>query len=119
MADFIRTEVVEGLQKLYTLRLSFAPSPDGVVLAAQVWIEAISSLPISWCDQDRGRIRKAFTLLLQDVDKWPSPKQLIDRLPARKPLPSLPQPPMSAVEIERNKQHLNQILKKLNTRKKL
>ena len=41
MADFIRAETIEGIQRLYTLRLQGAPPEDGVVATAEVWVAAL------------------------------------------------------------------------------
>lgn len=114
MVNFINEEVVEGLQKLYTLRLPSAPAAEDIALTAQVWIETLRSYPVAWCDQDRGRIKQAFSILISDVDRWPTPRQLIQRLPQRRPLPALAQPKLSDEEIRHNKDKLGEILKLLN-----
>ena len=106
MADFIRAETIEGIQRLYTLRLQGAPPEDGVVATAEVWVAALKKRFATWHEtQDIGRIRSGFDVLLLDVVRWPTPAMLIERIPKRKPPPAIGKRTVfTEAEIQRGKQ---------------
>lgn len=90
LPKFVRDEILTGLQKLMMLRPDGAPPNSGIKLTASVWMEAIASLPIQWDEkQDAGRVTRAFTCLLAEIERWPTPKMLIKHLPPREELPQL------------------------------
>jgi len=94
-------EIVEGMQKLTALALPSHPPAETIDLTALAWLEALEPRNFQE-DLDRWRIREAFRQLLRDCDRWPYPKQLIDRLPPRKELARLPPP-----EIDWERQQAN------------
>ena len=116
MDDFIRIETIEGIQRLYTLRLQGAPPEDGVLATAEVWVAALKQRFVGWNEtQDAGRITAGFNELVLDAVRWPSPAMLIGKIPPRKPQARLsaPRRQWTAAEIAANKQKLAQILTNL------
>lgn len=90
LPKFVSDELLTGLQKLMMLRLEGAPPADGIKLTANVWVEAIASVNISWVEQlDKGRITAGFTRLFAEIERWPTPKMLIRCLPPRPEPPKL------------------------------
>lgn len=98
--------------KLFVLRLPSTPAEDAIGLTAEVWLDALESLPITWNEtQDRARVRQAFRRLLRQVEKWPAPKHLVDQLGNRDPPPrALPAPKMTAEERARNSGRMAQVI---------
>jgi len=112
---WLRNEIVDGLQRLISLRLKNAPSADTVTATAVVWFETIASRPIAWNENlDRKRIKKAFGELCATVDSFPSPAQFLRVLPPREQALCLPQPQSAELSAE-NRQKLSTLLKRLRT----
>lgn len=81
----LEAEVLEGLQRLLTLRLPGSPSQDTIILTSDTWANAIYAKCGNWQDKlDKGRINFAFSKLFASVEVWPTPKQLIELMPPRK-----------------------------------
>lgn len=113
LPKFARIEVLEGLQKLVMLRPEGAPPGSGIRLTASVWFEALVATRISWDEQlDKGRITVGFTRLFMEIDRWPTPKMLIERLPPRpEPLKlEAPRKVWTEEEIKRNKERLAEMV---------
>lgn len=84
MKAFIRTEIISGLQLLYTLRLPGAPPAEALTITAQGWMTALDDRTLGWDESlDAGRINKAFNTLAADATRWPPPAALIERIPLR------------------------------------
>jgi len=84
VTDWLRTEIVTGLQKLLALRLPGSPAADTATATAEVWIEALSNAAIAWNEQlDRARVRAAFGRLVVSCDRWPAPEAFFRHLQAR------------------------------------
>ena len=82
--DWLRAEVLLGLQKLVALRLPGCPADDSVRATAEVWIEALSGAAIAWNEQlDRARVRAAFGRLVVSCERWPAPEAFFRHLQAR------------------------------------
>lgn len=112
---WLRNEIVDGLQRLISLRLKNAPSADTVTATAVVWFETIASRPIAWNENlDRKRIKTAFGELCATVDSFPSPAQFLRVLPQREQALCLPQPQSTEIS-EENRQKLSALLKRLKT----
>lgn len=113
MADFIRQEVIEGIQRLYTLRLQGAPPEDGVVATAEVWVAALKKRFAGWSEeQDAGRIGQGFDELVATALRWPSPALLIGKIPPRKVQARLTAPRAAFTDAQRaaNKKRMAAIL---------
>ncbi len=111
--NWLKSEIVEGLQRLISLRLKNAPSADTVTATAVVWFETVASRPISWDERlDRKRIKTAFGELCATVDIFPAPAQFLRVLPPREQALCLP-PPQSKELSAENREKLDLLLKKL------
>lgn len=125
MPDWVRNQVLDGLSKLLVLRLQGAPPADTVQAVAEVWCEALT--PHTWAfvkGVDEMRLPMAFKLLIQQVDKWVQPAQLIKLIPPRPELQvagllmakTEPPTPEQRAHAERNlaqiRQHLAKMLDK-------
>ena len=80
MTPWLLTEIATGLQKLHQLSLDRTPSADTIAGTAQAWCEAIELDHALERDLDAPRIRRAFTKLAAEVERWPSPKQFLTTL---------------------------------------
>ncbi|WP_434777666.1 hypothetical protein [Neisseria sp. Ec49-e6-T10] len=109
--NFIRTEIIEGLQKLFSLRLIGSPAEDILQVTGETWIVAFSKKTEGWKIEDEGRIEKAFNLILADIERWPSPKQVIALIPKRKKPTELAPPKFTSEQIAANKKRLAETLK--------
>lgn len=89
MKEFVRQEIIAGLQLLCTLRLQGAPPAEGIEATAQGWLIALKARTAGFEEElDKGRINKAFQLLAAKADRWPPPVALIELIPER-PRPKL------------------------------
>ena len=114
---WLKNEIVNGLQRLLSLRLRNAPPADTVTATAVVWYETIASRPISWDERlDTKRIKTAFSELCASVDSFPAPAQLLRALPPREPTLSLSAPQSKELSAENRKRldSLLQTLRKVN-----
>ena len=106
--------ISEGLKALYVLRLPFTPSEQLIDKTEDVWVQSIWSASIGWDQElDAGRLHKAFLRLTREAKEWPSPRQLLERLPDRTHRPRLPKPPMSEAQAARNRQRLAEMMQEL------
>jgi hypothetical protein len=92
--DWLRNEVVEGLQALLALRLNGAPAADMVVLTANIWEQAFEQkLGRNAIEEvDAPRIRAGFRFLFPRLREWPAPADVIESMPSRPPRKALPEP---------------------------
>lgn len=117
MADWLLAEIAAGFQRLVTLSLPNTPASDVLVPAAQIWHEALLSTSTQWNqDEDAWRLQRGFALLCRDCDRWPVPKHLIDRLPARKDKLALPKPTLTPAEREANLARLKTLMQQLGAK---
>lgn len=123
MPDWVRAQILDGLSKLLVLRLQGAPPADTVKAVGTVWIEALT--PNTWYfnrELDFKRLPEAFSLLIQETDRWPPPAQLIERIPPRKEhnlagLLEHKTPPLTEEQLSRNKLRIREMLQFLNRTK--
>jgi len=94
MQDWLKREVVEGIQALLALRLNGAPAADTVVLTANIWERAFERhLGRHAIEEvDAPRIREGFLAEFPKLSDWPAPVDIIRAMPPRRPRPALPQP---------------------------
>jgi hypothetical protein len=112
---WIADEILVGLVKLISLKLSFSPAPDSLQTTADTWIEVITPVlgnPV--CQVDAPRLRAAFLILCRSCKKWPAPADLIENLPPRQSTEKLPEPKMSEEQRTDGLAHLAVIIKKLD-----
>ena len=110
---WLRNEVIEGLQKLLSIRLKNAPPADIIKGTVEVWAECLQSRPIAWDEKlDVKRIKRAFTELCATSDTFPTPNDFLRVLaPREKPL-SLPRP-MDNKLSDYNREMLDKLMSKL------
>jgi len=114
MDEWLRGEIITGLQKLLALRLPGTPPEDAIIGTAEVWIEGIGSSRIKWDERlDRDRVQIAFATLFRSCEYWPSPKLFLDRLGSRAPPKALPEPPLTPDERQQVKNKLRVIVEQL------
>lgn len=113
----LHDELIDGLTLLDNLNLSFAPRTiDDLTKAAAAW-EWVFCAGRAWdTEKDSGRIVEAFAAVVPKLDKWPSPKLILEHLPPRPLPPPLPKPKAVPCPPE-IAQLLNNINKKLITSK--
>ena len=112
--DWLREEIGNGMQRLVLLSLPNTPAFDLLEHTAQVWYEALLSMKVQWNKEDDAwRIQKAFMSLCCEVDRFPSPKHLIERLPVRREKRALPKPEISEEDRQHGLSVLNEMMKKL------
>ena len=115
--NWLRDEVLTGLQKLLALRLVGTPPEDAIAGTAQVWIEAMDRPGIEWIERlDRPRVQRAFRALFATCERWPVPKLFIAHLGNRDPPKALAEPPMTPEQIARNRERLREMIASLSTR---
>jgi hypothetical protein len=84
IVSWLDDAVLEGLQRLLTLRLKDSPALDTIELLADTWIWVFKSQPVQWDERlDAGRIRRAFLLCAGKLESWPAPKTVLSHLPSR------------------------------------
>jgi hypothetical protein len=93
MSDWMKREVVEGLQALLALRLTGSPAADMVVLTANIWEQAfLRRLGKSAIEEvDAPRIREAFLVNFPKLKEWPAPADIIESMPPRPKRQALPE----------------------------
>lgn len=85
--------VIDGLELLYALRPPGCPAADVLPLTTTGWIEVLWRGGLAWSEvRDQGRISSAFLSLGGAVDRWPTPAQLLQHLPAVATAQALPAP---------------------------
>jgi hypothetical protein len=88
MQDWITREISSGLQKLVLLNLDHAPAYDVLSRGTlPAWVEAITTGRALVEKRDAPRLREAFRRLMATCTRWPTPRELLDAMPA------LPGPP--------------------------
>lgn len=93
---WIADEILEGLEKLMSLRLSFSPAAESLQKTAETWVEVLTpSLGNPIQQIDAPRLRVAFLHLCRTCKKWPSPADLLENLPHRPKLLQVEGPPMT------------------------
>ncbi|WP_420904437.1 hypothetical protein [Candidatus Magnetaquiglobus chichijimensis] len=114
--SWLREEIALGLSKCVLLRLPGYPAADVIEFVAEVWLEAILSAPIYWTENlDRLRIRQAFIALTRVHYQWPTPAILLDHLPPRAAVMSLPEPPMSEEQLAKNLEMIRKLRQDLES----
>lgn len=76
--------ITTGIQQLLVLRLKNPPAMDSISSLVLLWIRIFKNQPIVWNEAlDAPRIQEAFMRCMASVDSFPTPKQVLDLLPAR------------------------------------
>lgn len=75
--------IANGVQRLYVLSLDGTPAAKTIELTTATWIDVLWPTRTWSAELDETRIAEAFRQLALHSDRWPAPKQLLLRLPAR------------------------------------
>mgnify|MGYP000859830301 FL=1 len=108
----IHNAVIDGVQRLYVLRLDGAPADDTLPLTTQVWLDAIGYRR-QWADDDLPRLQQAFVALTATARRWPQPATLLELLPPRPAPLALPAPKKTAAERAADASWLENLINKL------
>lgn len=110
----VRDEILDGLSALHLLRLPNAPAHARMEEVTGVWLAVLEAHCRHWTpERDKGRMEAAFMRMCAEAERWPTPKQVIERIPPRKPLPELPRPKRSAADAARIQKLARQLRNKL------
>lgn len=90
--EWLRDELLTGLQKLYCLGLERTPAAEVLQGTAATWCEAVTTGRVFDRDLDTARIRRAFVTLASTRTSWPAPVHFIEALPQREQLALTKQP---------------------------
>lgn len=105
--QWLVTEVASGLQRLLVLSLNGAPAAETITATAMVWCDAIrlggTFRGGAEEARDRPRLEQAFRVLAAEVERWPAPRQLLERLPALPQQYALPERPKVLTAEERRR----------------
>ena len=104
-------EVAEGLQRMIALSLPGTPAAETVGGKARAWADALWYAPKAW-DQglDAPRIAAAFQGIGYRLDRFPTPKAILEAMPPRPPQPALPEPEISEEQRRANLRRMAQIM---------
>lgn len=98
----VRDAILDGLSALHLLRLPNAPAHARMEEVTGVWLAVLEAHCRHWTpERDKGRMEAAFMRMCAEAERWPTPRQIIDRIPPRKPLPQLPKPKRTAEQNRR------------------
>lgn len=84
--EWLRDELLTGLQKLYCLGLERTPAGEILPGTAEAWVEAVTTGRAFDRELDTPRIRRAFVSLSATRTTWPAPAHFVDALPPREQL---------------------------------
>lgn len=116
---WLKNEVIEGLQKLLSLRLKNTPPADVIRGTVEVWTEVLQSRSISWDEElDAKRIKTAFTELCATSDSFPSPSDFLRILRPRMQPKALPAPTNNQIS-DKNKKLIKEMLDSLKNKVKV
>ena len=114
----IHNAVIDGVQRLYVLRLDGAPADDTLPLTTQVWLDALAWRR-QWAEDDLPRLQQAFVALTATARRWPQPATLLELLPPRPAPLALPAPQKTAAERAADANWLEGLLNKLTEKMKV
>lgn len=109
--QWLLSEVATGLQRLVLLALPGTPAAETIEGTARAWTEAFWHAPRAWDrDLDAPRIAAAFRGIGHRLERFPTPKAILEAMPARPPRPALPEPDIGEAERRRNLRRIARIL---------
>lgn len=112
--QWLRNEISDGLSGLMALRLRNAPGEDTVDMTADIWEQAMVRHLGRYAEEslDATRIREGFRRIFSVVREWPAPREVIEQMPKRPPLPSLP-PPSPGASVDQEYRECKPLLDKI------
>lgn len=116
----LHNAMIDGLTMLLTLRLAGSPAADTVAATAQTWSRVLAH-GREWDEtRDVKRFQTAFMVLANECDRWPAPKDFLDKLPPPpEPLKLEHRYQPTAAEKAKGKTALKQIVKTILNSKSL
>lgn len=100
----VNNAVCDGLTALYLLNLPYSPAKAKMEMVTSVWLNIFTEHCRHWdSERDKGRLEAAFARIAAEAERWPVPREVIDRIPPRKPTIDLPRPKRSKEDVERIK----------------
>ena len=111
---WLAEEILDGITRLYLLRLKGGPAANLVQKMAEEWEASLMrnlSQPIR--EIDAPRIREGFDRMIDKVESWPAPATLHKMMPPRPARASLPAPPINEEGMERGRAFLKEISAKI------
>ena len=105
--EWLLSEVATGLQRLMLLALQGTPAAETIEGTARAWADAFWCRNIGW-DQalDAPRIALAFRSIAGQLDRFPTPKAVLQAMPERKQPLRLPDLPPTREERQANRKRL-------------
>ena len=100
---WLHIEIITGLQQLLLLCLSGTPAAETFEGTARAWADAFWHSPKAWDkDLDAPRIAAAFRTIACQLERFPTPKAVMEAMPKRPEPKKLPQPPISEKQKQEN-----------------
>ena len=81
---WLNNAIVKGLQDLFLLQLDRAPAADNLELVVERWVFILWQNNKGMEKTDKARIERAFIKLSANIDRWPTPHQLMQYMPRKK-----------------------------------
>lgn len=98
-----------------SLHLPYSPKADEIPDTAFGWFEIITKKQGGmWVQGDGERLKIGFDELKGDIDRWPAPKTLLDKMPPRKARPALSFDPRTEEDNQEGLVKIRQILASLD-----
>lgn len=113
---WLENRIIEGVQMLIALRLTNAPAEDSVNALVDVWCVAFMARCAWFEARDVPRLHHAFARAAASLERWPTPAQVLDKLPhIQSAVPSLEwkKSKLSPEESKRRFAELNATLKSM------
>ena len=96
---------------MIALSLPGTPAAETVEGTARAWADAFWHAPKAWDrDLDAPRIVSAFRGIGHRLERFPTPKAILEAMPPRPPQPALPEPEISEEQRQANLRRIAQIM---------
>ena len=117
--QWMLSEVANGLQRLILLALPGTPPAETIEGTARAWADALWYAPKVWDRElDAPRIAAAFRKIGHRLERFPTPKALLEALPARLPQPAAAESKMSEAQHSEHRRRLAKIIDQLRINSK-
>ena len=109
--QWMLSEVAGGLQRLVLLALPGTPAAETIEGTARAWADAFWHAPPAWDrDLDAPRIAAAFRSIGHRLERFPTPRAILEAMPPRPSQPTLPEPEISEAQRRKNLRRIAQIM---------
>ena len=116
---WLLSAVASGLQRLMLLALPGTPAAETIEGTARAWTDAFWHCPKAWDkDLDTPRIAAAFRTIACRLERFPTPKIILDALPPRPRPPALPRPEITREQREKNLKRIKALIEEMAKAKK-